>query len=190
MFKRKLSLLLTVAITTILLACGGDDPTPLVATADTTVQANANTTGAVAGTPISFPNGVAAFGTTGATTLVFTDSTTPGFTISSGGFTASGTTEFGSCIFKVGASTFPAGSPLEAGQTVIVNPCTMTVKTKGKEANGATQTSTLVVVLGTTTSAPITVTFSISASGQITVNSRSFGTVTLTPITGVTGTTS
>eukprot|EP01032_Pedospumella_encystans_P030810 gene30810-34772_t len=56
----------------LLAACGGGSSDPVfVANADASVPANATVAGAVAGTSFSFASGVAALGTTGATTVAF-----------------------------------------------------------------------------------------------------------------------
>ena len=126
----------------LLSACGGGDDGPgaQVSTSVTTATINAATgaatVGSVAGKPFTFASGVAALGTTGATSLTFqSGSATPGFSISSSGGTATGATRFGSCIFTVAASTYPAGHALATGNTITINPCALSIDTVGAAAD-------------------------------------------------------
>jgi hypothetical protein len=185
----KLSLKLAgMALASVVLAgCGGggNDSPALAATADAALPASSSTAGAVANTSFAFASGVSELGTVAPTTLMFTNTaTTPAFSITSGGNTATGTTSFGSCDFKVTASTFPAGSRLSVGQTVIVNPCTLKVGTAGVAANGVAATRSVALLLGASASAGASVTLSVNAGGQLTLNGTSVGTVTLAPVTG------
>ena len=165
--------------------CGGGSDPVLGVTSNTTVAASATTAAAVANTPFSFPSGVSALGTTGATTVQFTSSSaTPAFNIASGGNTATGATTFGSCIFAETSSTFPAGHALALGQTVTVNPCSLNIATAGAVANGQATTRSAALLLGAAASANATVTVSVNAGGQLTLNGNSVGTVTLTPVSG------
>jgi hypothetical protein len=187
--KKTLSLLVALLIGMTLVACGGggsDAPVPVqVAKADTDLPAAPTTVAAVANTPFAFSAGVASFGTTATTTLAFTDtSDTPAFSIASGGNTATGTTTFGSCDFLIKASTFPASSPLAVGKTIVVNPCHISVDTQGQAANGQGQPRDTCIWLGTLQSSYTPITVSINPGGQITLNGKSVGTVTLAPITG------
>lgn len=167
-------------------ACGGGGGDPiLVASADTTLATSASTAAAVVNTPFSFDSGVAALGTTGATTLQFTSTaTTPAFNIASGGNTATGATTFGSCIFAVSSSSFPAGHSLAAGQTVTVNPCSLSVKTTGAVANGQATSRSVALLLGAAASAGATVTVAVTAGGALTLNGNNVGLVTLVPVSG------
>jgi hypothetical protein len=169
----------------ILTACGGgggSDQVDVVA-ADATLAASATTTGAVAGATFAFGSGVADFGTTGtATTLGFSSGS--GWSVSAGGATASGTTTYGSCIFAVTQSTFPASSPLATGKIVLVHPCDLVADIGGQAANGLGTSSNIALKLGTTVSAGTPVTVAVSATGQITINGVSVGSVTLAPVTG------
>ena len=184
--KKTLSILLTTLIAVTFVACGGGSDTPAqVAAADAALPAAPATTAAVANTPFAFPAGVPSFGTTATTTVAFTNtSTTPAFSIASGGNTASGTTTFGSCHFLVTASTFPAGSPLAVGQTVTVNPCNLNVNTAGATANGVATTRSVALLLGAASSAGASVTVAVNPGGQLTLNGNSVGSVTLAPVTG------
>jgi len=164
---------------------GGGDDTPLVAANDLVVQANPSVTAAVAQAPFDFPGGVPVLGTTADTTVTFTSTDpSPAFSISSGGGTATGTTTFGSCIFKVTASTFPAGTRLATGATVTVNPCNLTINSRGLSANGVGQSRSIALILGAAASAGRTLTVSVNPGGGLTLNGTSVGTVTLAPVTG------
>lgn len=171
-----------------LTACGGgggEPPATQVAAADDTVPANGTTTAAVTNIPFTYPAGVTEFGTTGTTTVAFTDtSTTPAFSIVSGANTATGTTTFGSCDFKVVASTFPSGSKLAQGQIIIVNPCNINVNTKGVPANGVAATRSVALMLGSAVSSGQSITVQVNPGGELTLNGKSVGSVTLVAVTG------
>jgi hypothetical protein len=175
-----------VAAAALLAACGGGSSDPiLVVSADANVPANATVAGALAGTSFAFPSGVAALGTTGTTTLAFSGTAaTPGFAVGSGGNTASGSAAFGSCIFAVTSSNFPAGHALALGQTLTVNPCNVNIATAGATANGVAQQRTVRMELGAAFSAGQAITVGVTAQGNLTFNGTSVATVTLTPVTG------
>lgn len=182
------SLLFGVLAAVALAGCGGGggEPAPvLVAPAQVALAAAPTTVAAVEDVPFTFPAGVPELGTTGATTLAFTSTgTTPAFSITAEGGTATGTTTFGSCIFAVTASTFPAGHRLALGQTVVVNPCNINVNTAGAAANGVAATRSVALKLGDAVSSGSSVTVQVNPGGQLTLNGNSVGTVTLTPVTG------
>lgn len=182
------SLLFSVLAAVALGGCGGGggEPAPvLVAPPAVALAAAPTTTAAVEDVPFTFPAGVTELGTTGTTTVAFTDTaTTPAFTIASGGNTASGTTQFGSCIFVVTASTFPPGSRLALGNTVTVNPCNINVNTAGQQANGVAASRSVALQLGAAVSSGASVTVQVNPGGQLVLNGQSVGTVTLTPVTG------
>jgi len=182
---KKLLALALVAGTAMLSACSsGDDETAMVVASDTVLAVNPTTAAAVKDTPFTFSS-VPALGTTATTTVAFTSTaTTPAFSIASGGSTATGTTTFGSCIFAITASTFPAGHALAAGQTVTVNPCNMSVNTTGAAANGVATTRSVALLLGAAASSGQSAVVAVNAGGQLTLNGNSVGTVTLTPISG------
>ena len=183
--KTKLAILATSVV--LLAACGGTDPTPAplpVASANATVNTNATIASAVANTPFTF-GAVPALGTTAATTLAFTSTgTTPAFSISSGGATATGTTNFGSCIFVVASSNFPAGHPLANGATVTVNPCTLNIATAGQPADSIARPRSTTLQLGGTTSTGQSVAITINSNGTVTINNTAAGNVTLVQISG------
>jgi hypothetical protein len=186
----RLKLMASVAaVVTMLSACGDGSSAgrALVAAGDTTLNVNGTIAGALAGTTFGFPSGVPEFGTTAATTLTFTSGgDTPAFSIASGGNTATGTTTFGSCIFRISNSSFPAGLPLANGQTVTVNPCTTNINTTGALANGVQTTRSVALLLGAAASANQPAIVSVSATGQLVLGGgRSIvASITLTPITG------
>jgi predicted small lipoprotein YifL len=186
--KKTLASLFAIALAASLTACGGggSEPAPVeVVAADTTIPTTAATAPAVVNVPFTFPAGVPDFGTTGTTTLAFTSTTTtPAFSIASGGNTATGTTTFGSCHFLVTASTFPSTSKLALGQTIIVNPCNISVSIAGQAANGVAATHSAALILGAAVSAGESVTIAVNPGGQLTLNGQSVGTVTLKPVTG------
>ncbi|MHB1124330.1 MAG: hypothetical protein ACYC0T_16665 [Ramlibacter sp.] len=186
--KKPLSLLLTLVVAVAGLAgCGGDNDEAVVAvvTADTTLSASPTTTAAVEDVPFTFPAGVPDFGTTGTTTVAFTDtSTTPAFSIASGGNTASGTTAFGSCIFRITASTFPSTHKMAVGNTITVNPCNIKVETAGMKADSPAEKRSIALLLGSAASSGVAVDVDVNPGGQLTLNGKVAGTVTLEFVTG------
>lgn len=183
---KKLHLLLSGLLLSLgLVACGGGSDTPaMVAASNTTLPANATTTDAVTNVPFAFPAGVPSFGTTSTTTVAFTNtSTTPAFSIATSTGTATGTTQFGSCIFAVQAITGTVGN-LTVGSTITVNPCNMNVNTTGAVANGVATSRSVALVLGAASSAGATVTVGVNPGGQLTLNGSLVGTVTLVPVSG------
>jgi hypothetical protein len=178
-----------------LAACGGGgsgDGAARTVTQDPALAINATTgptlVAAIANETFAYQDGVPAFGTTAATNVTFSApaaaGAAPGFTISSGGNTASGTMAFGSCIFRITASTFPDGSRLAAGQIITINPCNINVNARGTAADGVAATRSAALVVGAAASAGASVTISVNPGGQLTLNGVSVGTVTLSPITG------
>lgn len=186
--KKLLSLIVAVASAAVLTACGGGGSPTVGAATDTRVAIDASNGAATARSVVNqeFAFGaVPAFGTTGTTTLKFTNTAaTPAFSIASGGSTATGVTEFGSCRFNVVESTFSADSPLAAGKTVVIANCALVIATRGTAANGLSQQRSATFVLGGSTSNPITVTVSISEDGVVTVNGRVVATIVVRELTG------
>jgi hypothetical protein len=184
--KKLIGMMVALGASALLYACGGGGgDQPLGVAGNTTLAVNSAVAPAVVNTPFTFPAGVPALGTTGSTSVTFTStSTAPQFKVESTQGTASGVTSFGSCIFAVTSSTFPAGHPLAQGQTVTVNPCNMTVGTAGAVANGVAQSRSIALVLGAASSAGASVTVGVNPGGQLTLNGNIVGTVTLTPVTG------
>lgn len=172
----------------LLCACGdggGGEQALLVSSSDTELAANPGLIAAVAQTPFTFASGVPSFGTGTTTTVMFTSAaSSPAFSIAADGNTATGTTSFGSCIFAIQASTFPAGHVLSAGRTITITPCDLEVNTKGMVANGVPVNRSVALLLGAAASAGASVTVSVDVHGQLTLNGSSAGTVTLAPLTG------
>ncbi|HEX2544650.1 MAG TPA: hypothetical protein VHL79_07225 [Ramlibacter sp.] len=182
-----------------LVACGGGGDEPAnVAANDLNLQLSPSTgqaaTQPFVNVPFVFPSAVPDLGTTAPTTVTITPPPTnnlqpggsnPGFQVVSGGQTASGILQFGSCIFVVTASTFPAGHRLAQGNTVTVNPCNINVNTAGAVANGVAITRSAALRLGAAASSGSSVTVNVNPGGNITVNGNAgVGTVTLTPVSG------
>lgn len=191
--NKTVTLLLSFVMAAGLVGCGGGgggggggEPAPvLVVPADVTLAASPATTAAAVNVPFTFSAGVPELGTTGETTLAFTStSSTPTFSIVSGGNTATGTTTFGSCIFKVTASTFPAGHRLAVDQEVTINPCNIKLDTQGAPADSVARQEAAVFILGSAVSTDSTVTVTVNPGGSITINGQAAGTVTLVPVTG------
>lgn len=188
--KKALKTLVCLAVFSSLAACGGSDsapppPTVTVTTPSITAPINTSTVAAVVGTPFSFSGGVPAFGTTLPTTVSFTGTgTTPAFSISTSAGAATGSTTFGSCIFQVISSTFPADSPLATGKTVRVDPCSLNVNTANKTANGTATPADAVLALGTLVSLPNSLSVSVAADGSVTISGTNLGSVTVKTVTG------
>ena len=183
-------LFLAVLVSAALAACGGGggSSTPVAtrtSTSNTTAAVTASVAAAVVNQPFTFAGGVPDFGTTTPTTLAFTSATaTPAFAIKAGGLTASGRTTFGSCIFTITASTFPAGSKLAVGEEVRVNPCSLNVATSGGNANGSASDREVKFVLGTLNSSGENLPVVINANGSVVINGETIGTVTISVVTG------
>jgi hypothetical protein len=184
--NKMLSLALAVFAAASLTACGGGGepaPTQVVAAA-TTIPATATSTAIATGVPFTFPAGVTDFGTTSTTTVAFTDtSTTPAFSIASGGNTATGTTTFGSCHFKILTSTFPSTSKMAVGNVITVDPCSLVADTSGLPGNATAEQKSLALKLGAAASAGTPVTMQVNEGGQLTINGKSAGSVTLQVVT-------
>ena len=188
-----LNFLSVATVTVVLAACGGGGGNPVtsgpleVATQDAVMNANSTNVAGLVNVQFNYPSGVPAFGTTGATTLTFTSSgSAPGFTITSGGNTAVGTTAFGaSCVFTVKQSTFVAPSPLAAGNTITVSPCTITANTNGETADWVPRDRFVYLLLGTALSAGATAQVSVGRNGEVLINGFATGVVvTVVHVTG------
>jgi hypothetical protein len=171
-----------------LVACGGGSSTPdKVAAANTTVAVNptsgAAATAVVSGKTFTFTNGVAAFGTTAATTVQVTSGagTAPAtFEIKSGTGVATGDYSFGSCIFTIKVSTIPS---VAVGSKITVDPCSYSVPTAGRTANGVAVDVNQSWFLGTS-SAIIPVKMTLNPDGSVVLDGKTFGSVTLSNVTG------
>jgi hypothetical protein len=175
----------------LLSACGGGGgvTAPAVASTDASISINPTSGAAVVNAALdksySFVNGVSAFGTTAPTSLTLSGSgTTPTFEVGSGTTLATGQMTYGSCIFTVARSDFLNNLRLDVGSRVVVTPCTLSLDTSGKVADGSTSAVNVTLILGNSESSPISVQVSISPGGQVTVNNSVVGTVTLTTATG------
>jgi hypothetical protein len=94
------------------------------------------------------------------------------------------TANFGSCIFAITQSTVPAGHALAVGNTVTVNPCNLIAGTKGLPATGQGANRGLALVLGSVASNGTEVPMSVGAGGQLTINGREVGTITIVNVSG------
>ncbi len=178
--------LLAVGVVSLVVACGGgsNNPSVTIAAANVSAGVTGATAPALVNTPVVFAAGVPQLGTTASTTLTFKDTTaTPAFAITTGTSTATGVTTFGSCIFTVTSSTYPAGSALVVGAVIKIDPCTLTVATKGLTAGSTTSNGTATFLLGTTTSSSVTLPVTISSTGVVTINNIGLGTVSVS-VTG------
>jgi hypothetical protein len=180
----------------LLVACGGGSsgslPPARIASTNTTALINPQTGAAVVNSVLDksfgFSSGVPSFGTTSATTLKLSGTgAAPSFAISSAEGSAPGAMTYGSCIFTVGQSIYPATFPLASGKSVTVSPCSLTVATIGLKGDGIATPANATFQLGTVNSSPVSVSVSISASGVVTVNGFIIGSVTLVAATGATG---
>ena len=145
---------------------------------------------AVFDTSLTFASGVAAFGTATPTALALTNSgnaEAPAFSVTSAEGAANGAMTFGSCIFTIASSTYATTSALAQGKAVTVTPCSITLDTTGKPANGTASSVNLSMLLGTATSNPVAVVASISPTGAVTVNGKVVATVAVSGATGATG---
>jgi hypothetical protein len=193
--SRMVFALAIVSTATVFAACDEDPTAPtMVVAGNTTLAANANVVDAVAGIPFSFVGGAGAIapavagqnlvvtfgGTETAPTATMVITTAAGAT--TGTITTAVT--FGSCIFAVTSSNFPAGHAPSLGQTVVVNPCNLSVNTTGAVANGVATSRSVALLLGAAASAGSSVIIAVTAGGQLTLNGNNVGTVTLTPVSG------
>ena len=201
-YSAKWTVALSVTAAAVLVACGGGGGLDVVntsnvappATVTTTIAAGttvaASPVAALNSTPVKFPNGVAAFGTTSATTVnINTAAAIPTFSVSEAGSTNTATGEFllGSCIFKITASDYPASSPLALGKTVTVTPCEVKLDTSKVVANGTPQSVPVTLTFGAQSSEPVIKTAAITSTGELTLPGTTVGTlpkITLTPVTG------
>jgi len=168
---------------------GGSSATP-TANGDLTASIKADKVPVMLNKNFSFESGVASLGTQSPTTIVLSGAAaTPTFTLKSGTNSATGEMTYGSCIFEIKNSTFPASfTKLQVGVKTEVTPCDLKVATAGF-ASGS-HTSFIKWVLGTASSVSIGgITIAISSSGVVTISGIPFGTITFTvnPVTGATG---
>jgi hypothetical protein len=181
-----LALISIAASAAMLVACGGGGDGPrqpsLVAANNLKAPITAQNVGAITGQGFTFNSGVAAFGTASPTTVTLNSASS--FSITSNEGTASGTLGFGSCIFAVTQSTYPASSPLAVNKTLEVSECSINVATAGVSVTQDAILRAVAFLLGTDTSADKNLTVDITPSGIVVVNGTEVGTVTLQPVTG------
>lgn len=208
-------LALSLTMVAALAACwggGGSTPAPVkVATANVVVGAvnitptqktqSAATVVAVstaaATTPITFPTGFSGTDANGAavalpavaTEVTFAtntaDATQPKFAIVSGTDHFEGLTVMGSCSFVIQTSTYRPPSAFAVGQTFKVDPCTVTLPSAGRAADGTSISGNVAVTFGTT-SITVILPVSVSGDGTIAIGGLSLGGVTVT-VTSTTG---
>lgn len=184
---------------TLMTACGGGGGgTPIVITPAPTVtsnlkaNANAAVIGAVGTAPLAFANGFAGVdgagnpvSITGATTVAFNGTgPSPNASISNGGFTASGPTTFGSCIFTFTISNFPSSSAFAQGKSFKVDPCTLNANTAGASANGNTFNTTGTFSFGVNSSSSFTLPVVLNPNGTVLLGGVPLGSVTVANVTG------
>jgi len=170
------------------------EPKVMVAAEDAVVTMNSTVTSALSGVLFNFPGGAGALspavasnnlaltfgGTTTAPTAAIVITSPTGAPV--GSFTAN--VSFGSCIFVVSGSTFPAGHALANGQTITVNPCSVNLNTAGGVANGQPTSRSAALLLGAAASQGTTVTVGINPNGQIVLNGSAVTSIRLTPVSG------
>ena len=179
--KKRILLVASIAIASILAACGGGGGgTPAKAVAsNTTLSMNQNTAAAMTNNTFQF-SAVPDFGTTTTTTVQVDGSTANNtFQVGSGGNTASGNLQYGSCIFHVLSSNFPVGTPLAQGNTITISACQLIVGTQGMAADGGTHSVLVQFVLNAAKSLTLTAQASVTPDGQLTINGQGEGTVPL-----------
>lgn len=192
MFSNGFKFALVASATAALMACGGGSSTPdayKVATADLTVPVGTDngpgTTASISGSTFSFPAGVAALGTTAATTIKLTAaSPNSTFEAKTGADTATGDFTYGSCIFTVKTTTNAALWPV--GTIAVVNPCTYIIGTLGASANGVAAPRQLTLNLNGSRGT-VTVPVTVNPSGAVLVNGGTFGSAGLVVSTGAGG---
>jgi len=193
----------------LLSACGGGNDSPLRPTSVANGDVSATITKdalpksqaavqSIVGQIFDFPSGIPSLGIPSgdAKVKLLGSGVAPTFEIESGGFKASGPMSYGSCIFTVdSSSTFVAPHLLAyVPPTVppaaidpnrhIVSPCSVTVDTSGKVADGS-QIPTQVSFNLAGAISFVTVNVSIDPVTHIvTVNGSDFGTATVVVTTG------
>ncbi|MCV2368629.1 hypothetical protein [Roseateles oligotrophus] len=164
----------------------GTDGEVIAATTNLVVPANATTVASVKDVPYVFASGVAELGTATATTVKFTSAgAAPAFSISSSEGAATGATTFGSCIFTVVTSTYPAIHPLAQFKIVRIANCGFQFNTAGVNAGISIPVPSF-FGLGSVNSASAPVSVVMTDTGSVTVNGTVVGNVTV-GVTGGTG---
>lgn len=191
MFSNGFKFALVASATAALMACGGGNSTPAaskVATADLTVPVGPTngqgTTASISGQTFSFPAGVAALGTAGATTIKLTVGEPSKFEAKTGADTATGDFTYGSCIFTVKTTTNAALWPV--GTVAVVNPCQYIIGTLGARADGVPTPRLLTLNLNGS-KGTVTVPVTVNADNTVLVNGGTFGNTPLVVPTGAGG---
>ena len=195
---------------TVLGCSGGDNSssnqagTVLVAKNDVVVPVTTETVPAIESQTFTFDSGgsltPALANQPIAVTFTDTTSATPTATVTAPNITGtngqpasfSGTTEFGSCTFRVTKSTFPPGQGPQVGDTITVDPCRVSARTGGITVNGNATVVQILLALGATPSRANLGTVVIDpATGHVTLNGVKLpsgtGNVELQLVTGGSG---
>jgi hypothetical protein len=182
-----------------LVACGGGDDggddAQLRTVSNQSVPVNSNTVQAVVGQQFTIPNGSAFSPGLPATPATLTFNTPSTFTVtpSSGGGTASGNVDFGSCTFTVTVSNIAGLLP---GPIQTFSICNFIVNANAPlELGGASGQATVTLQLGrngtilitATLPTGVTITISLLADGTLIINGVNTSIIP-PPTTGTTGT--
>ncbi|MEJ5990745.1 hypothetical protein WG902_12150 [Ramlibacter sp. PS3R-8] len=192
--KRVLLLAAILSSATFLVSCGGGGGEDSTMVAAENFEASVDATNgaklfkALVGESFTYDNGVPDFETTTATQVDIVDAPANaeglGFRISSDGNEATGSLEFGSCIFRITGSNYP--SRLVVGTFKRVRDCRIRLNTAGALADGTVKRLPITVTLrGRSVTKLVNV--RIAANGTILINSVLFGECKVRPITGTTG---
>jgi hypothetical protein len=193
--KRMFLLAALLSSATFLVSCGGGgggEESTTVAAENLDVRVD-QTNGealftALEGESFTYDGGVPDFETTSATTVDIVGPAANGgrlgFRIRSDGNTATGTLEFGSCIFRIRGSNYP--DKLRVDTFKRVRDCLLQINTEGKLADGQLRRVRITVTLNGRT-AERTVSIQIRPNGTIWVNSVLFGEVRIKQVTGTGG---
>ena len=182
----KFKFAMIVGACAVVVGCGGTDPAPIVATQNLTSAVTATNVAALAGgTSFSFPAGVPALGTSGATSMTInapaSATASPTFSVTEGATSFSGTMGFGSCILTVTQSSNVTRYPI--GSTITINPCSVNAQTGGLNTGTATNAS-VTLTFGTTTSTGVLKAVTVNTNGTVSIGGIVTGTVTTGSLTG------
>jgi hypothetical protein len=173
-----------------LVACGGSDsPAPAqVAASDLSTNATAATTAPLSGlTLTSGATGISSLGTTSTTTVAISGAAgSQTAVITEGAQSATTRLTFGSCIFTVISSNFPASHPLGSGKIVTISQCIVTANTSGLVVDSAAANRLISLIFGSEnvrTTSPV----SVSSNGALRIGSTTVIGITLA-LTNATGT--
>lgn len=193
--KRMFLLAALLSSATFLVSCGGGgggEESTTVAAEDLEVRVD-QTNGealftALKGESFTYDDGVPDFETASATKVDIVGPAANrqnlGFRISSGGNTATGALEFGSCIFRILGSDYR--TKLTVGTSIRVRDCDIVVNTTGKLANGEVRRVPVTVILNGRRATRY-VNLSITRDGSVLIESVVFGRVKVRTVTGTGG---